>query len=116
MDHGILSCIAIRVNKSLMHWSADGRHILFSENGPETSDDVWALTTQDRKATRFPGTPFNEMPTSLSPDGRWIAYRTNETGRNEIYIQSFPASGRKWQISLNGGSRPLWRPDGQELF
>ena len=52
----------------------------------------------------------------FSPDGRWIAYASNETGRFEVYVQSFPASGSKWPISINGGSQPRWRGDGRELY
>ncbi len=57
-----------------------------------------------------------KLPTSFSPDGRWVAYRSNESGHNEIYVQPYPGPGRKWQVSTSGGSWPLWRSDGREIF
>jgi hypothetical protein len=61
-------------------------------------------------------TPFAEFGGSFSPDGRWIAYISNDQGRNEVYVQTFPASGGKWQISTSGGRQPWWRSDGKELY
>jgi hypothetical protein len=63
------------------------------------------------------GTPFNEVSGSLSPDGRWIAYDSDETGREEIYVQTFPPGARKWKVSTNGAGRTIeWRPDSKGLF
>jgi hypothetical protein len=59
---------------------------------------------------------FDEFQARFSPDGRWIAYMSNESGREEVYVQSFPEPGGKWQVSTRGGSDPVWRPDGRELF
>ena len=70
----------------------------------------------DRKPFLFLQTAFNEVRPAFSPDGRWIAYQSDESGRWEIYIRPFPGPGGKWQVSTNGGSRPRWRGDGKELF
>jgi hypothetical protein len=59
---------------------------------------------------------FRESPGKVSPDGRWLAYRSDETGRDEVYVTSFPTPGRKWQVSQGEGNEPLWRGDGRELF
>jgi hypothetical protein len=61
-------------------------------------------------------TEFNERFAKLSPDGRWLAYASDETKRLEIYVQTFPTPGGKWQVSTNGGDRPVWSRDGKELF
>ena len=61
-------------------------------------------------------TQFNETHGRFSPDNRWLAYVSNESGRNEVYVQSFPPSGGKWQVSTTGGAQPHWRADGKELF
>ncbi len=105
-------------NKVPTDWSADGRYILYEENDPNSRfPDLWVLPLSgDRKPIRFLATPFNENGATFSPDAHWIAYTSNETGRDEVYVQSFPATGAKWQISTNGGRRPRWRPDGKELF
>ncbi len=60
--------------------------------------------------------PFNEQDGVFSPDGRWVAYVSDESGRNEVYVQAFPLSGAKWQISTGGGAEPDWRKDGTEIF
>jgi hypothetical protein len=72
--------------------------------------------TGDKKPVPYLQTSFNEDEARFSPDGRWVAYRSNETGQSEIYVQSFPPTGGKWQISTNGGTQPSWRADGRELF
>jgi hypothetical protein len=70
----------------------------------------------DRKPRAFLQTPFNEMQGHLSPDGRWMAYTSDESGSLEVYVRPFPAGPEKWSISTNGGSDPTWRRDGKELF
>jgi Tol biopolymer transport system component len=72
--------------------------------------------TGDRKPRPFLVTPAQESHAAISPDGRWVAYASNETGRFEVYVQSFPTPGGKWQISTEGGDQPQWRRDGKELF
>jgi Tol biopolymer transport system component len=70
----------------------------------------------ERKPVPFLKTPFYERHAQLSPDGRWLAYISDESRTNEVYVQSFPAGGGKWQVSTNGGVQPRWRHDGKELF
>jgi len=94
-------------------WSADGRFIAYTTRG----SNVWVLPLfGDRKPFAFADTPFTEGSAVFSPDGRWIAYTSNEGGQPDIYVQPFPGPGGKTQVSRNGGSHPLWRSDGRELF
>ena len=72
--------------------------------------------TGDRKAFPFLSTPFNERQGAFSPDGKWVAYASNESGRNEVYVRPFPTPGGQWQISTSGGDAPRWRADGKELY
>ena len=98
-------------------WSPDGRFILYSVVGKETSLDLFVLPLSgDRKPAPFLTTKFNEDFAEFSPDGRWVAYHSDESGRYEVYVTSFPGAGGKWQISTAGGSRPRWRRDGAEIF
>jgi Tol biopolymer transport system component len=97
--------------------SSDGKFLLYGRSDPKSGDDLWALPLEgDRKPFPFLQTPFWDTDAQFSPDGRWIAYRTNESGRSEVYVQTFPASGGRWQVSTNGGHHPQWRGDGKELF
>jgi Tol biopolymer transport system component/predicted Ser/Thr protein kinase len=99
-----------------MSWSPDGQLLAFIEVNPTTGLDIWVLRMGDRKAQPFLRTPFNEGAPRFSPDGRWLAYISDESGRFEIYVQPYPGPGGKWQISTDGGSEPLWNPNGRELF
>jgi Tol biopolymer transport system component len=99
-----------------MSWSPDGQLLAFTEVNPNTGYDIWVLRMGDRKAQPFIRTPFNESVPRFSPDGRWLAYVSNESGRNEIYVQPYPGPGGKWQISTEGGTEPVWNPNGLELF
>ena len=74
------------------------------------------LRLSDRKAQPFLRTPFNESAPRFSPDGHWLAYVSDESGRYEIYVQPYPGPGGKWQISTEGGTEPVWNPNGRELF
>jgi dipeptidyl aminopeptidase/acylaminoacyl peptidase len=95
-----------------MSWSPDGQHILFlSPRGL----GILPLTG-DRRPFSFLETDFDEIEPQFSPNGKWISYTSNESGRNEIYVQSFPVTGGKWQISTDGGNDARWRPDGKEIF
>ena len=98
-------------------WTADGRYLTFSTMRPGTKSDVWAWRLDD-DAPPFPvlESPANEGQSQVSPDGRFIAYTSDESGRFEIYVQSFPLAHGKWQISSGGGFDPRWRLDGRELF
>ncbi|HXG71163.1 MAG TPA: protein kinase [Gemmatimonadaceae bacterium] len=94
-----------------------GPFILYEVQDPKTRFDLYVLPLAgDRKPVPFLNTEFNETHSQFSPDGRWVAYASDESGRAEVYVQSFPASGGKWQLSTTGGDQPQWRRDGKELF
>ena len=98
-------------------WSPDGRFLLYTSIFPKTGLDLFVLPMDgDHKPVPYLQTPFNEDYAKFSPNGRFIAYSSDESGRNEVYVQTFPASGTKWQISVGGGAQPRWRRDGRELF
>jgi Tol biopolymer transport system component len=97
-------------------WSPDGQLLAFAEVNSTTGLDIWVLRLGDRKAQLFLRTPFNEQAPQFSPDGRWLAYYSNESGRSEVYVQPYPGPGGKWQISTEGGKEPLWNRNGRELF
>jgi len=98
-------------------WSPDGRFILFGVLSPKTNVDLWLLPLfGDQKPAPFIQTEFTETQGRFSPDGRWVAYASNESGAYQVYVQSFPTSGGKWQVSTGGGAQPQWRRDGKELF
>jgi len=98
-------------------WSSDGQFIVYATMGQGTAEDLWVLPLSgDQKPFGFLTTPFSEADARLSPDGRWLAYRSNESGRFEVYVQSFPKPAGKWQISTDGGAQPRWRGDGKELY
>jgi Tol biopolymer transport system component len=93
-------------------WSRDGRYLAY-----ESGNDIWALPmTGDRTPMRITQTPFRENNSQISPDGHWIAYQSDESGSVQVYIQSFPQSGARQQVSNAGGSFPRWSHDGNELF
>jgi Tol biopolymer transport system component len=96
--------------------SPDGRYLLFDALNPKTKWDVEVLSLPDRKATPFLHSEFDENQGEFSPDGHWVAYASNESGRYEVYVQPFPGPGGKWQVSTAGGAVPVWRRDGKELF
>ena len=99
-------------------WSRDGQFILYENLGQKTSWDLWVLPLfGDRKPFPFVQTEAQELHGHFSPDGHWIAYTSNEAGgTNQVYVQGFPTSGGKWQISRDGGAQPRWSRDGKELF
>ena len=98
-------------------FSRDGNYLIFYQIDPVTKYDLWALPmTGDRKPFPLLQSGYNEHRATLSPDGKWLAYGSDETGQDEIYVVSFPVLGRKWKVSVGGGSRPVWRRDGKELF
>ena len=102
------------MGKVSTHWSSDGRFIAYISEG-----DVWALPvdTAGAEPIRVTNTRFAETAARFSPDGHWIAYRSNESGsRPEVFVESFPKPGVRRQVSVNGGVLPRWRPDGKELF
>jgi eukaryotic-like serine/threonine-protein kinase len=99
-----------------MSWSPDGRFLAFIEINPTTGYDIWMLRLSDRKAEPFLRTPFNESVPRFSPDGHWLVYTSDESGRSEIYMQPYPGPGGKRQISSEGGTEPAWNSTGRELF
>jgi Tol biopolymer transport system component len=96
--------------------SADGRFVVYSQVSSQNGTDLWFLHRGDPKPTPFLVTPFNEFAGQVSPNGKWIAFISDESGRDEIYVRSFPTSGSKWPVSSGGGGYPRWRRDGMELF
>jgi eukaryotic-like serine/threonine-protein kinase len=106
--------------KIALDWSRDGRFILYNENNPQTFVDLWVLPLDGGKPWPWLKTPFIEPLGKFSPDGKWIAYQSNETRTMEIHLRAFapgaPASDVKWQLSTNGGRNPQWRSDGRELY
>jgi len=98
-------------------WSPDGRYILYSQTNAPTNVDLLLLPLSgERKPQPFLQTSFIEGQARFSPDGRWVAYISNETGQFEVYVQSFPVTSGKVPISSGGGSQPHWRGDGRELY
>src|ERR1051325_505675 len=98
-------------------WSGDGRFVLYQSVGLKTNWDLWTVPVEgDRKPVVFLKTEFSEQNGRFSPDSRWVAYESDESGKTEIYVRPFPAGGGKWQVSTNGGRVPMWRQDGKELF
>jgi hypothetical protein len=105
-------------------WSRDGRFLLYTQQHPGTNADLWVLQlatdgTSSGTARPFANTEFGEGQGQFSPDTRWIAYVSDESGRSEIYVQPFPTppnGGSKTPVSRDGGTQPRWRRDGKELF
>ncbi len=98
-------------------WSSDGRFLLLRPAYPKTGRDLWAVPTEGaRRPFPIVNTQFEERDGQFSPDGRWVAYASNASGRFEVYVQPFPTPSGKWQISTMGGNQPRWRRDGKELF
>lgn len=105
-------------NEHPIDWSPDGKFLLLhTDQGFESSLDMMLLPlTGDRKIRPFQATPFREGQGRISPDGKWVAYASGESGRLEVYVRSFTGGAGKWQVSSAGGAEPRWRKDGKELF
>jgi eukaryotic-like serine/threonine-protein kinase len=98
-------------------WSSDGQFILYVQVNPQASNDIWVLPLGgDRRPFPYLNTQFDENNARFSPDSKLIAYASNESGRWEVYVRPFPATGSKWQVSSHGGNFPRWRRDGKEMF
>ncbi|HSE40636.1 MAG TPA: hypothetical protein VLH08_07690, partial [Acidobacteriota bacterium] len=98
-------------------WSSDGKFVTFSTLDFKTfNSDIWILPLSTNQPSPYLQTEFNEASSQISPDGKWLAYSSDESGRLEVYVQSFPQPGNKVQISTAGGVTPAWRKDGKELF
>jgi Tol biopolymer transport system component/predicted Ser/Thr protein kinase len=98
-------------------WSGDGRFLLYTVADPKTKNDIWVLSMDgDHRRTRLLGTEFSESQAQFSPDSRWIAYTSDASGRNEVYVRGFPEAGEDFVVSRGGGHSPRWRGDGKELY
>jgi Tol biopolymer transport system component len=101
----------------LTDWSRDGRWLAFVEFHPETGADVWIAAVDGKGEARpIVRTPSSEKEAVFSPDSRWLAYVSDESGRYEVYLQPFPGPGSRTQVSSGGGEEPAWSRDGRELF
>ena len=104
----------------LSDWSSDGKYLLYQLQDPETGFDLWYLERNEDgsgwEPHPFLQTPFNQNVPRFSPDGRYVAYVSTESGQNEVYVQPFPEGGRKVTVSSNGGTKVRWSRDGKELF
>ena len=97
-------------------WSPDGSELVFQTLSPETKWDLWLLNTKNGTAQPLLQGTANEKYGQVSPNGRWILYTSDESGRSEIYATHFPGATGRWQVSTEGGSQPRWRADGLEIF
>jgi serine/threonine protein kinase len=106
--------------KRPLSWSVDGKYVVYLELGPETRADLFVITLADRRSIPYLRTPAYETFGTISPDGRWMAYVSDETGGEEVYVQTFPTPGGKHRISAMGASlgtsRAWWRQDGKQLL
>jgi dipeptidyl aminopeptidase/acylaminoacyl peptidase len=98
-------------------WSRDGRLLAYTETHPETGDDIWILPLEgERRPYAFLNSSSSEGQAVFSPDGRWLAYESNESGRREVLVTAFPGPGPRQQASTNGGDMPAFSPDGRRLY
>ena len=112
------NCCSRRPSPSF-RWTGrrDGRFLLYDSLDPKRGSDIWALPLEgDRKPFEVVQTDFNERLAQFSPDGTWIAYQSDKTGRFEIYVQPFPGPGGDSRVSIDGGAQVRWNPNGKELF
>jgi eukaryotic-like serine/threonine-protein kinase len=104
-------------NKVPSSWSSDGKFLLFHNFNNKTRQDIWVLPmTGEHKPFVFLQTEYQEGDAQFSPDGHWVAYRSNESGRDEIYVTPFPGPAGRWQVSTGGGTRPKWQRKGKEIL
>src|SRR4030095_672143 len=104
-------------SKFVNDWSRDGRFIIFDSSNAKTGEDLWILPTfGDRKPVPYLRTEYNEVQSRISPNGRWVACSSDESGIFDVYLQSFPTPGARQIVSIRGGAEPVWRKDGRELY
>ncbi len=105
------------ISKDPRGFSPDGRFLVYRMSGGQSRNDIWVRPMDGgKKPFPFLSTQFDETAAMLSPDGRWLAYGSDESGKQEVYVTSFPSGAGKWQISTAGGTFPRWRHDGKEMF
>jgi hypothetical protein len=97
-------------------WATDGRFLLAEKHRGGQSDLLTVPVDAPRQGVTLLATSADERQARLSPDMRWLAYSSNESGRHEVYVRRFPGGESKWQVSTRGGAQPMWRHDGRELF
>jgi Tol biopolymer transport system component len=98
-------------------WTRDGKHVVFASRSKDMGWDLWALPmTGDRKPLQLVRTRFNDLFATVSPNGKYLAYFSDESGGFEVYVQEFPEPQNKWQISAAGGRQPFWSADGRQLY
>jgi len=109
--------------KAPSDWSRDGRYLIYTETDPKGQGDIWLLPdplnkSSERRPVKFLGTDAVESQGQLSPDGRWLAYSSNESGQSEVYVRPFPSGPGRWRVSAgqDGSVQPRWRRDGKELY
>jgi Tol biopolymer transport system component len=105
------------IQKGPRDWSKDGRFVLYTQDTPENKEDLFVRRVSGNdEPIAIAATVAREFDGRFSFDGRWVSYVSNESGTEEVYVQSFPPTGGKWQVSNGGGHSPRWREDGRELF
>jgi len=104
------------LNQTPESWSPDGRVLVFRQWEAATSSDLWVLSIAERTIRPLLQTRASESAARISPNGRWIAYESDQSGRFEVYVRAFPGPSRDWPVSLDGGSDPRWALNGRELF
>ena len=97
-------------------WSSDGKTLAFVDIHPDTGTDIAMLDVRSGRVTPFLNSQYEEWYPEFSPDGRWMAYTSDESNRQEVYVRPFPGPGMKQQVSIEGGSEPLWARNGKQLF
>ena len=98
-------------------WSPNGRYLFFMVQNNTTRQDVYYIDLNgDKKLTPFVQSPANENGAALSPNSKWLAYTSDESGRFEVYVTAFPGPGGKWQVSNGGGGSPHWTADGKQIY
>jgi len=101
----------------LWDWSRDGALLLVGRTDAQTRDDLWVVPEGDgAKPSPYAAGSFNQTHGAFSPDGRWVAYASDESGRQEIYIDSFPKPGTRLRVTTAGGTEPCWRGDGSAIY